>query len=106
MKMCVVTLCFNKYSKQQFLEKETLIRRACMYENEAPSTLDFIMLYGRLLKLQMQETLSCSDHALEFALDVQSIAYDISKSVMLDASMLKYKPSVLASCMIFLGFQL
>ena len=51
MKMCVVTLCFNKYSKMQFLEKEALIRKACMYENEAPSALDFIMLYTRLLKL-------------------------------------------------------
>ena len=39
-------------------------------------------------------------------LDVQSIAYDLCKSVTLDATMLKYKASVLAACMLFLGFQL
>lgn len=39
-------------------------------------------------------------------MDVQTIAYDLCKSVTLDASMLKYKPSVLAACMLYLGFQL
>jgi len=39
-------------------------------------------------------------------LDVQTIAYDICKSVIIDASMLKYKPSVLAAVFIFLGFEL
>ena len=53
LKTCIVTLCFNKYSKSQFLAKETAIRRACFYENEAPCTLDFILLYARLIKLQM-----------------------------------------------------
>ena len=53
LKTCVVTLCFKKYSKSDFLEKESLIRRACLYENEAPSSLDFIMLYIRLLKVQL-----------------------------------------------------
>lgn len=106
LKTCVTTLCFNKYSKNSFLEKESQIRQACSYENEAPSALDFIMLYGRLLKLQLQEEMNCSDHCCEFQLDVQTIAYDICKSVTLDASLLKYKPSVLAATMIFLGFQL
>ena len=50
--------------------------------------------------------MKCSDHSLEFLLDVQTIAYDFCKSVTLDASLLKYKPSVLAACMLFLGFQL
>jgi len=55
LKTCVQTLCFSKYSKQQFLEKETVIRQATDYENEAPCTLDFVLLYARLLKLQMQD---------------------------------------------------
>ena len=53
LKTCMQTLCFNKYSKSQFLEKEGHIRKACHYENEAPSCLDFIMLYIRLLKVQL-----------------------------------------------------
>lgn len=51
LKTCVQTLCFNKYSKKHFLEKESAIRTACEYENEAPCTLDFILLYSRLIKL-------------------------------------------------------
>lgn len=51
LKTCVTTLCFNKYSKTQFLEKECAIRKATNYENEAPCCLDFIMLFSRLLKL-------------------------------------------------------
>ena len=70
MKTCVTTLCFNKYSKTHFIEKEAQIRKACVYENEAPSSLDFIMVYGRLLKLQLQEQMQCSEHSLEFLLDV------------------------------------
>ena len=104
LKTCVQTLCFNKYSKTQFLDKESAIRKACEYENEAPCCLDFIMVYSRLLKLQIQEKLSASEESLQFLLDVQTIAYDVCKSVTLDASILKYKPSVLAACMIFLGF--
>jgi hypothetical protein len=106
LKTCVVTLCFNKYSKTEFLAKEASIRKACCYENEAPSSLDFIMVLCRMLKLRLQETMNCTSHTTEFLIDVQTIAYDICKSVTLDASLLKYKPSVLATCMIFIGFQL
>ena len=55
LRTCVSNLCFNKYSKNHFVEKESHIRRACGYVNEAPSVLDFIMLYGRLLKIQLQD---------------------------------------------------
>lgn len=50
--------------------------------------------------------MDCTEHTLEYVLDIQTIAYDLCKSVTLDASLLKYKPSVLAACMIFLGFQM
>lgn len=109
LRTCVKNLCFCKYARTEFIEKESCIRKACVYENEAPCVLDFIMLYGRLLKVQMQEQIvmqKITNFSLEFILDVQTIAYDICKSVILDASMLKYKPSVLAACMFYLGFQL
>ena len=85
-------------------DKEQAIRAGCEYENEAPCTLDFILLYMRLTRLQIQDHMQYSDQVGEFLLDVQTIAYDICKSVTLDASMLKYKPSVLAACMVFIGF--
>lgn len=48
---CCKTLCFNKYAKSQFLKKEADIRRATLYENEAPTVLDFVMFYLRMVKL-------------------------------------------------------
>ena len=53
LRTCVQTLCFNKYAKSAFLDKESQIRKACQYENEAPCTLDFIMLYIRMIKVQV-----------------------------------------------------
>lgn len=51
MRMCMKTLCFNKYSRENFLKKEAGIRRACGYENEAPSCVDFVTVYVRLLQV-------------------------------------------------------
>ena len=64
------------------------------------------MIYLRLLKVQVQDQMHCGEHAVRFLLDMQTIAYDLSKSVVLDASLFKYRPAILGACMIFLGFQL
>ena len=74
------------------------------YENEAPTILDFIMILLRLHKLQVQSQLNVTDDTVTFLFDVQTIAYDFCKSVTIDASMLKYKPSALAACLVFAGF--
>lgn len=49
---CCKTLCFNKYSKGQFLKKEADIRKATLYENEAPTVVDFVIFYLRMVKYQ------------------------------------------------------
>lgn len=51
---CVKTLCFNKYSRVQFLQKESAIQRLTNFENESPSVLDFLMFYLRLIKQRLQ----------------------------------------------------
>ena len=105
LRTCIKTLCFNKYSKSHFLEKEADLRKSIGYENEAPTILDFIMLLLRLLKLQVQTQMDATDMTIAYIFDVQTIAYDLCKSLVLDANMLKYRPSVLATCLIFAGFQ-
>ena len=66
---CVKTLCFNKYSRQQFLAKEAAIQRLTGYENEAPSVLDFVMFYVRLLKLKVQQSLNAIESTSDFLID-------------------------------------
>ena len=101
---CLKTLCFNKYSRKQFLKKEEAIRRATNYENEAPTVLDFLMFYLRSTKLAIQKQVDCGAELQNFLQSVQTIAYDLTKSVIIDASLNKYKPSVIALSLVALGF--
>jgi hypothetical protein len=68
--------------------------------------LDFLMFYIRMIKQRMQTAVNCHETTSDFLIDVQTIAYDLCKSIIIDASMLKYRPSVLAAVTVFLGFQL
>ena len=56
LRSCVKEVCYNKYSKHEFLAKEKEIRKATQYENEAPTVLDFILLYIRLIKMKVQQS--------------------------------------------------
>lgn len=64
------------------------------------------MFYLRVVKSRVQSLLNCQETTSDFLMDVQTTAYDFSKSIIIDASMLKYRPSVLAAVAVFLGFQL
>lgn len=99
---CQKTLCFNKYSKSSFLKKESEIRKATVYENETPTILDFIMFYLRCLNLQFGSSVD-SVHTVSsnFLYKVQTVAYSLCKSVIIDCSLLKYRPSILAATLIF-----
>lgn len=106
---CCKTLCFSKYAKSAFLKKETEIRRAALYENECPSALDFLMFYIRCVKKYIQQDASMGSYQTElnlFLQEVQTISYDLTKSLIVDASLMKYKPSILANTVLFLGMQL
>lgn len=105
LKTCCTTLCFNKFTKGQFLKKESDIRKAVYYENEAPTVLDFLMLYLRLIKLSVQKQMDCLSETVQFFTDITTIVYDLSKSIAIDATLFKYKPSVLAACLLFISFQ-
>jgi hypothetical protein len=56
-----------------------------------------------MLKFKLAD---CSENMMQFLYDIQAIGYDLAKSMLLDAALLKYKPSRLAAAQIFLGFQL
>ncbi len=106
LKTCCQTLCFNKFAKGQFLKKESDIRKAVLYENEAPTVLDFLMLYLRLIKLSVQKQMECLQETVQFFTDITTIVYDLSKSITIDATLYKYKPSVLAACLMFVSYQI
>lgn len=104
---CAKTLCFNKYPKNAFLRKERDLRLATKYEIEAPTVLEILMFYMRLVKYACSSSgESFLPEVHEFLKDVNSMGYDLCKSLLIDANLLKYKPSVLAASIVFLCFQL
>ena len=56
-----------------------------------------------MLKFRLAD---CSEAMMQFLYDIQAIGYDLAKSMLIDAAILKYKPSRLAAAQMFLGFQL
>lgn len=95
-----------QYAKQSFLEKETEIRNLVNQELEAPSTLDFFMLYLKLIKFEFQDFGPISLKMANFLTDIQTICWDLCKGAIVDAQLLKYKPSILAMAFIKLAFEL
>ena len=70
LKTCCKDLCYNKYSKKMFLQKEADIRLATNYEVEASTGLDFIMLYTRLIKMEFQKVADCLLSTQQFMFDI------------------------------------
>jgi hypothetical protein len=46
-------LCYNKYSKANFLKKEKEIRQTIKYENESPIVIDFCIMYIKMIKYRL-----------------------------------------------------
>lgn len=50
--------------------------------------------------------MDCTQETVQFVTDLMTIGYDLCKSLAVDATLAKYKPSVLAACLLFISFQL
>ena len=92
-----VEVRIRPFEAQQFLNKEKDIRKAVGYENETPTTIDFMMLYIKLIKHQLLKTVKKVLPAVsDFILDVQKISYDMGNGILIDGSFQKYNPSEIA----------
>ena len=56
--------------------------------------------------MQTTNSVACTPDLVKYIADVTTIAYDLCKSVAIDANLFKYKPSVLAAAIVFLALQL
>lgn len=48
-------MCFQKYTEEQFLERETEIMNVLGCIVDAPHTLEFLLFYFKLLRFYVQE---------------------------------------------------
>ena len=90
--------------------KERDIRKAAVYENEVPSLFDFVMLYMKLFKMGCQLKISDKKQwywsTYHLLCEVEQVAYDFVKSVLIDAESLKYKPSILVAAVISVSLEI
>ena len=100
--MTRVLLAEDNIDNKQILNKEHAIRMSINYENEVATMFEFIMFYAKSWKIACQEKLSLeSGNHLEaiysFLSEVEAAAYDFSKSVLIDADSMRFKPCVLVA---------
>ena len=101
----------NKNKKEAVRKKELMIRTSLGYVNESATMFEFLMLYIKIWKI------ACYDRVIEkhqvsyeiiynFMCDLESMVYDLSKSVLIDASTLKYKGSLIVASLISVSLDL
>ena len=94
----------NSYTREQILQKELDIRKASTYENEVSSLFDYVMLYIKIWKmscqLKMAEKKNWLISTYRFLCDIETEVYDISKSVLIDAESMKFKPSIIIAAVV------
>ena len=75
-----------------------------MYENEVSSLFDYVMLYMKIWKLSVQLRIHNQNHWLvstyRYMCEIETAAYDLSKSVLIDAESMKFKPSIIVVALV------
>lgn len=88
-----------------------MIRTSLKYINESATIFEFLMVYVKIWKI------ACYDRIMEkyavtyeviytFMCDIESMVYDLAKSVLIDASMFKYKGSLIIAGLVTVSLDL
>ena len=64
------------------------------------------MLYIRMIKKSVLKEIELDGMLIDFMAQVEKIAKKFAKFALIDAGMVKYKPSIMGATFVFLGFQL
>ena len=90
----------GSFGRKEIIEREYQIRRICKYENEVSLLFDFMMTFVKIWKLGVIKALPEKQHiksTYDFMCHVETVAYDFTKSLLVDAESLKYCQSLLIS---------
>ena len=110
-------------SKSDMVRKESEVRLTLDYENEAATLFEFLMFYSKIWKTACQFQ-SCNfpqdkyssatrtaighhfDYTYDFLGEVEALGYDICKSVLIDAELLEFKPSIIVASVLYTSIDL
>lgn len=85
---------------KRVLQKEMRIRKAINHENEASTLFDFLLYYIKIWKLKTQYFIQTIGGPLycfvyDFICDVEANAYDLTKSLLIDAENHEFNNSII-----------
>ena len=109
--MTRVLLADESIGTDEILTKEHAMRKSIKYENEVATMFEFIMFFAKSWKIACQDKLKLKNGAhLEqiyaFLSEVEAAAYDFTKSVMIDADSMRFKPCVLVASLMSVSIEL
>ena len=83
----------NSCSPDRIIHKEMRIRHCINYENEVSTLFEFLLYYVKIWKLKCQHyftvnKLKVYEVVYNFICEVEQVAYDLAKSVLIDSEVL------------------
>lgn len=101
----------SKNKREAIRQKEHLIRTSLGYINESATMFEFLLLYMKIWKIACHERYTSMfqrsyEFIYDFMGDVESLVYDLTKSILVDAASLKYKGSLIVAALVNVGIDL
>ncbi len=96
-------MCFNKYTREQFLTKETEIIKVIGCEIDSPHILEFLLLYFKLIRLYVQSKGSFTKETQVYITYCETVAKMYCRMTFLDIALMGVKPSLLAATSVCFG---
>lgn len=102
----IESMCYNKFTCEEFLQKERDIRHYCNYENESANLIDFTSLFIKEIKYKFCEyqdkekkyrTMKISKSTIDFVRELEILSYEFSKIVLADGMTKRYLTSYLSA---------
>jgi hypothetical protein len=106
--------CYNKYSMQQFLEKERQIQDATLFVTDRVTTLDFLSHYVRVARFKFCQSLTKSKggwprrvikSSSDFFKELEVFSFELCKFHMADAMAKQYSRPYLAAGILLVCFE-
>jgi hypothetical protein len=109
--MTRVLLADERIGTDEILTKEHAMRKSINYENEVATMFEFIMFFAKSWKIACQDKLKLKngghlEQVYVFLSEVEAAAYDFSKSVLIDADSMRFKPCVLVASLMSMVIEL
>ena len=98
-------MCYNKFTVNDLLARETLLMRKLQCETEVPHFLDFLLYYFKLIKVYIELSGPFSNNGLSYINVAERLSRYFCKMALADIVLISVKPSIIAAAATLFGLQ-